>query len=126
VSASRTPGDPLLAGRIRLVGLAMVASVTLFATVALAFAGASERELDEPAAWVVAGAALLILGAGTALDGPEPGRKIAALAAREAAGLIGAVLTFLTGSWMFAAALGAMAVVSLLLALPARAPDRPR
>lgn len=113
------------ASTVRLVGAAMAASVALFSVVALVFAGRAEAALPGAAVWAIAGAGLALLGAGQALDGQEPGRKIAALAAREGGGLLGAVLTFLSGSWIFAAALGTLSVATILLALPpAESPRR--
>ncbi|HSM13004.1 MAG TPA: hypothetical protein VLA66_02975 [Thermoanaerobaculia bacterium] len=113
-------GPPAVA-TVRLVGGAMAASVALFSIVALIFAGRAETALPGAAVWAIAGAALALLGAGQALDGQEPGRRIAAFAAREGGGLLGAVLTFLTGSWIFAAALGTLSVATIVLALPSAA-----
>jgi hypothetical protein len=93
---------------------------------------------DRPGAivlWALVAAAVLALALATVFERvlaerpPPPGRtpqqsaaaaKIVGFAFREATGLIGATLTFLTGDRLFVVTLGGFALLAMALAWPTR------
>lgn len=105
----------------------MAAGVLIFAAVAvgLTLSRAEAPAPPSPLAWALCGAAVVVLAAGWAIPAEGPGRRLVALALREAAGLIGALITLLTGSATWAVALGLLSVASILAGV-ATAPDDPR
>lgn len=121
--SSRTPD----ARGLKIIGLAMATGVVLFAGVAIAVAFARDTSPTPPTplAWGLCAAALVALALGWVLPTDRPARRLAALALREAAGLIGALATFVTGSSTWAAALGLLSVASILASVAA-VPAEPR
>jgi hypothetical protein len=123
------PPDPNLRLAARLVPIALLASVAIVGTAAILLAPAPETPLPAAAVWALAGGAALLLAAGTLLVAlgpgaaappagpPLPPARLVGLALCEGGGLLGAVLTFLTGAPLWAAALGLAAAASLLLAV---------
>jgi len=96
----------------------MIAAVAAFAAVSIALAPGLRPTPPPPAAvWGLAAAGLLLLVAGFALGAGDDRRRILSLALRESCGLIGGVLTLLTGSPAWAAALGGLAIAALILGL---------
>lgn len=106
---------------VRILGLAMAAGVVLFSAVAIALAYARESPPAPPGtlAWILCGVAVVTLAAGWMLPADSPPRRLVALALREAAGLFGAVITIVTGSGTWAAALGLLSVASILAGVAA-------
>jgi hypothetical protein len=119
----RTPD----ARSLKIVGLAMAGGVVAVAGVAIAFSLGREAPPSPPTplAWGLCAGAVVALAAGWALPTERPARRLAALAMREAAGLIGSLATFVTGSSTWAAALGLLSVASILAGVAA-VPSEPR
>ena len=113
----------------RIVPAAMIASVALLGLTAVLVAEAPAQPLPELGVWFLAatGAAMIAGGvflraiaersAGSGNASALSPRLLGALALQEAGGIVGAVLTLLTGSPLWAAALGIAAVAGLALAL---------
>jgi hypothetical protein len=105
--------------RLRFIGYAMVGGVAAIGLVAAAHARDQAAMPAPPTVvWGLACLAAVCLAFGFTLDAPAPPRKVLALALREAAGLIGAVATLLSGSIVWVAVLGTLSVAALLLGLP--------
>lgn len=106
---------------LRIIGLAMAGGVALFSAVAIGLGFARESPPDPPGtlAWALCGIAIVTLAAGWTIPGDAAPRRMVSLALREAAGLLGAVITILTGSGTWAAALGLLSVASILAGVAA-------
>lgn len=117
---ARPPRDPATPARHprRIIGLAMIAAVATFAAISIAVAPGLRPTPPSPAVvWGLAASGLLLLVAGFGLGGGDERKRILSLALRESCGLIGGVLTLLTGSPAWAAALGGLAIAALILGL---------
>lgn len=106
---------------LKIIGLGMAGGVVAFCAVAigLAYAARAPAQPPSPLAWALCGAALVALAAGWALPAATPSGRIVTLALREACGLLGAVITILTGSATWAAALGLLSLASILAGVAA-------
>lgn len=112
----------------RIVPAAMTASVALVCLAAVLLARQPAAPFPELGVWLLAtmgfglvggGALLRVVADRSSASGAESmlaPRRLGSLALMEAGGVIGAVLSLLTGSPLWAATLGAAAVAGLLVA----------
>lgn len=121
------PTLPLLRSA-RVVPAALTASVTVVCLTAVLLARQPTEPFPELGLWFLAAAGFGLVGGGAFLRvvaDREPGpatpdalapRRLGAMALMEAGGIVGAVLTFLTGSPLWAVILGISAIACLLVA----------
>lgn len=119
--AASTPSAPAL----RWIALAMAAGLVALIVLVVLLRPASGDGLPSSVVWTLAALAAASLGVGVVLavtaDARSAGyaaRAVVSLALREAAGLLGALLTLLGGEPAWALGLGGAAVVALLVLMP--------
>jgi hypothetical protein len=125
---ARPPRDPAASAglSIRITGFAMIAGVMAFAAISIAVAPEpGPAAPPQGFVWGLAATALLLLVGGLALGRGGERKRILSLALCEGCGLNGGVLTLLTGSPAWAAALGGLAIAAILLGLAGGASSPP-
>lgn len=112
----------------RIVPAALTASVTVVCLAAVLLARQPTEPFPDLGLWFLAATGFGLVGGGAFLRmvadrSPAPGtpdalapRRLGAMALMEAGGIVGGVLTFLTGSPLWAAILGVAAIAGLLVA----------
>jgi len=112
----------------RIVPAAMAASVALVCLAAVLLAWQPSTPFPEFGVWFLAAVGFGLVGGGaflrvaadrSAAPGTPTGlapRRLGSMALMEAGGIVGAVLTLLTGSPLWAATLGVAAIAGLLVA----------